>query len=234
MLAYFRGESSAELMIRRDDGLEDAVPVSHFFREPAEFSPIERAALERCRGHILDIGAGSGLHALSAQSRGFTVTAIDMSHHAVEIMIRRGVHDARCADIFAFFSGPFETLLMLGHGIGMVESLQGLDRFLAHAHGLASRDGQLLLHSVDVRRTDDPRHLAYHEANRQAGRYIGTIRIQFEYRGHTGPPCDWLHVDPETLTERADRAGWVAELVRVEESGEYLARLSRSTPAPRS
>jgi len=47
LLDYFRGEASAQLVIRRDDGVEASLPVSHFFRPPAEFSPIEVAALER-------------------------------------------------------------------------------------------------------------------------------------------------------------------------------------------
>jgi hypothetical protein len=77
-----------------------------------------------------------------------------------------------------------------------------------------------------VRRTDDPGHLTYHEANRRAGRYIGQNRLQFEYRGTTGPYCGWLHVDPETLAEWAAQGGWECEPILVEESGDYLARLT--------
>jgi hypothetical protein len=54
---------------------------------------------------------------------------------------------------------------MMGHGIGMVETLAGLDRFLAHARGWLSGDGQILLDSQDVRVTDDPKNLAYQGAN---------------------------------------------------------------------
>ncbi|MCL5266811.1 MAG: hypothetical protein M1469_01760 [Bacteroidetes bacterium] len=57
----------------------------------------------------------------------------------------------------------------------MTETIDGLDRFLAHAHVLLSDEGQLLLDSLDVRITDDPVNFAYHEANRIAGRYIGEI-----------------------------------------------------------
>jgi SAM-dependent methyltransferase len=226
LLAYFEGETSAQVVIRRDDGFEASLPASHFFRSPSEFSPIEVAALELCRGHVLDIGAGSGLHSLDLLSRGRTVTAIDISPQAVEIMSQRGVGDVHCTDVFEFQGGPFDTLLMLGHGIGIVEDLDGLSSFLAGARGLIRSDGHLLVDSHDVRRTTDPGHLTYHESNRLAGRYFGATRVQFEYAGRTGPYCGWLHVDPQTLQLQAESAGWRCELPLQEDDGDYLARLT--------
>jgi 2-polyprenyl-3-methyl-5-hydroxy-6-metoxy-1,4-benzoquinol methylase len=187
LLAYFQGDESAQLVVRRDDGLTQPLPISHFFRSEAEFSPVERAALSRCRGRVLDVGAGSGLHSLALQSEGVAVTAIDISREAVDVMARRGVQDVRVGDVFEFTGGPFDTVLMLGHGIGMVENLQGLGRFLRRARQLVSEDGRLLLDSLDVRQTKDPGHVAYLEANRSAGRYPGEIRLQFEFDGVTGP-----------------------------------------------
>ncbi len=225
MLAYHEGETSAQLVIRRDDGFEASLPASHFFRSPAEFSPIEIAALECCRGDVLDIGAGAGIHSLPLVARGHAVTAIEINAEAVEVMVRRGVPDARCVDVFDFREATFDTLLMLGHGIGMVEDLRGLGRFLAHARGLLRDGGQLLFDSLDVSETEDPVHLAYHEANRRAGRYLGATRLQSEYAGRAGPFCGWLHVDPETLEQEAKRAGWRCEIVLQLPGGDYLARL---------
>ena len=231
--AYFRGDSRAQLLIRRDDGVEALLPVSLFFRSPTEFPPIEVTALEHCRGNVLDIGAGSGLHSLFLESVGGNVTALDISPEAADIMIQRGLSDVRCADILDFDGGPFDTLLMLGHGIGIVGDLPGLKRFLARARRLIRDDGQLLADSLDVRRTDDRKHLAYHEANRRAGRYVGETRVQFEYDGHVGPYCGWVHLDPQTLAQYAGLAGWECEILLEDESdehgGEYLARL---TPRP--
>ncbi len=228
LLAYFEGDLDAELLVRRGDGREERVPVRYFFRPPEEFSPLERTALDACRGRVLDVGAGSGLHTLALQAASTTVTAIDISPDAVNVMTQRGVRDARLADVFTFTAGPFHTLLMLGHGLGMMQDLAGVDRFLAHARRLLGDGGQLLLHTVDPTRTDDPEHLAYHDANRRAGRYIGEIELAFEYRGATGPSCRWLIVDPPTLRDHAQRAGWDCEIVHEEPNGDYLARLTRS------
>jgi SAM-dependent methyltransferase len=228
LLDYFQGNASAELIIRRDDGVDAALSVRHFFRAPDEFSAIDHRALSLSKGRVLDVGAGSGLHSLALQSRGFPVTAIDVSRHAVEIMSQRGVEDVHCADVFDFAGGPFDTLLMMGHGIGVVENIAGLDRFLQHARSLVAEGGQIVADSVDVQQTDDPAHLAYHEANRKAGRYVGEIRLQLEHQGRVGPPCGWLHVDAGTLGEHAKRAGWGIQVIVEEPSGEYLARLAKN------
>lgn len=154
-------QKAATLILRRDDGHGAPLPVSHFFRPPSAFTPIEEAALARCSGHVLDMGAGTGLHSLVLQEKGLRVTAVDISPQAVHIMAQRGVRDVHCAGLFEYQGGPFDTVLMMGHGIGMVKTLAGLDQFLAHARGWLSESGQVLLDSLDVRVTDDPKNLAY-------------------------------------------------------------------------
>lgn len=227
LLAYFHGDTDTKLLIRRDDGQEVPLPVSHFFREPSQFTSIERAALERCAGHVLDAGAGTGLHSLVLQQKGMQVTAIDIIPAAIEIMARRGVKDARCADFFDFEGRGFDTILMMGHGIGLVETIAGLDRFLTHAHSLLSDEGRVLLDSLDVRVTTDPSNLAYHRSNQNAGKYIGEIRLQFEYQGYKGPYCGWLHIDAVTLKEHAVNAGWRCEAITADENGNYLVQLTK-------
>ena len=228
LLAYFQGNLNAELVIHRDDGVDDPMRVSHFFRDPSQFTRVESEAINLCSGHVLDVGAGTGLHSLVLQQKGLAVTAIDIAPQAAAIMSRRGVKDVHCADIFDFHMGPFDTILMMGHGIGMVETIAGLDRFLMCAHELAFENGQVLLDSQDVRRTDNSSHLAYHEANRRVGRYIGEIRLQLAFQGQRGPLCGWLHVDVEMLTVRAELTGWRCELILQEDSGHYLARLTKA------
>lgn len=228
LIAYAGGQTEAQLTIRRDDGVAVSLPAGYYFRNESQFSSIEAAALKRCRGHVLDVGAGTGIHSLVLQSRGLTVTSIDICSQAVEVMVQRGVREARVADVFEYEGGSFDTLLLLGHGIGIVEDLDGLGRFLGHARSLIRSDGQILLDSMDVSRSRAPENLAYHDANRRSGRYVGEIRMQLEFEGTQGPLCGWLHVDPQTLADHARRAGWTSEIVLEQDSGEHLARLTRS------
>jgi SAM-dependent methyltransferase len=226
LLDFFDGDTSAKVVVHRDDGLAEDMPASIFFRKPADFSPLEQKAMTLCRGHVLDIGAGAGCHSLVLQDRGMTVLAIDFSPHAIEVMSKRGVKECRQVDVFEFHEEQFDTLLMMGHGIGIAGDPFGLDRFLNHAHKLLKPDGQIVLDSLDVRCTDNPRHLAYQEANRRAGRYFGEFRMRFEYKGQMGPLFGWLHVDPATLTDHAERTGWSCRVVCREDSGDYLAQLT--------
>ena len=228
LLAYFEGDKTSELILRRDDGQGNSVPCSLFFRDQSGFAPIDKAAIENCRGRVLDVGAGSGLHSLAHQHKGLSVTAIHINPVAVLIMKKRGLSDVHCADIFEFQTSHFDTVLMMGHGIGMVETIAGLDQFLTHAHELVTEDGQLLFDSLDVRCTVDPANLAYREANRQAGRYIGEIRMQSEFQGEESPYFGWLHVDAATLNDHAESAGWRCEVVHRCETGDYLARLTKT------
>ena len=227
LLDFVKGETDARCLIHRDDGIASELLASVFFREPSGFSALERAALDLCRGRVLDVGAGAGCHSLALQERGLPVCAIDVSPHAVEVMRKRGVHDARCVRIEEFSAERFDTILMMMHGIGLVETLCGLERFLHHVRRLLNPHGQVLFDSLDCRYTEDPVHLAYLEANRQAGRYFGEMRMQFEYKGVKAPWCGWLHVDPETLDTCAEKTGWRCQVVRQEDDGDYLARLTR-------
>jgi SAM-dependent methyltransferase len=227
LLDFFNGETEAQVLIHRDDGLVSELAASAFFREPTDFSPLEQAALALCRGRVLDVGAGAGAHSLVLQERGFSVCAIDISMHAVKVMKRRGIHDARCVSIDELGGERFDTLLMMMHGIGLVQTLSGLDRFLRDISRLLNPEGQIVVDSLDCQYNKDPVHLAYLEANRQAGRYYGEMRMWFEYKDRRGPLCGWLHVDPETMAEHAERAGWMCEIVHQAQNGDYLARLTR-------
>lgn len=230
LLDYYNGDLKAEIILRRDDGFETVLPISVFFRSETEFFPEEIEAINLSKGKVLDIGAGSGVHSLVLQSRGLKVTAIDIDCNAVNIMIGKGIKNVRCADVMQFGSGPYDTLLMLGHGIGMTEDIKGFSAFLDHASGLICNEGQLLLNSVDVTQTIDPVHLKYHESNKKEGRYIGQVRMQFEYKGEKGPFFGWLHIDPQTLLKESAKNNWNSELIFQGENGEFLARLTYKKP----
>jgi SAM-dependent methyltransferase len=227
LLDYAQGETSAEVVVHGDDGDTEIVPVRVFFRGPADFSALEEAALDLCRGRVLDAGAGSGCHSLVLQEQGLAVCAIDIAPEAVEVMRRRGVQDARRADIFSFEAEPFDTILLMMNGIGVVGDLAGLDRFLAEVGRLLKPDGQILLDSYDPGWTQDPVEAGCPGTRVRPGRYPGEMRFQLEYNGVTGPPLEWLFVDAGTLADHAGRAGWSCEVLWQEEEGHYLARLTR-------
>lgn len=193
------------------------MPVEHFFRGEADLPPVERTALRLCEGSVLDAGAGSGTHALVLQAMGHPVTAIDILPDAVKVMRARGLGDAQVADIFTFGGGPYDTVLMLMNGIGIVGDLDGLDRIFAALRRLLIPGGRVLFDSTD---------LAVRGGRRgRRGRYGGEVTFKLTYHGVDGPTFPWLFVDSETLADAALRSGWSGEVVYQEPDGHYLCRL---------
>jgi len=224
LLDYFNGDTSATIIVHDELGQKHERPVSLFFREPTEFPVWEQEALALCRGRILDIGACVGRHSLLLQERGFSVCAVEIVPQCVEIMKRRGVEDAHCADILAFRAEPFDTVLCLMNGVTVAGSLANLEPFLTHVRELTNPGGQLLIDSTDVRELSEVSALL--ERNAQAGRYVGEMEVWIEYKNTKGEPFKELFVDPHLLSEAAIKTGWTCQIILREKEGRYLAQLS--------
>ena len=130
---------------------EDEIPVSQLFRTYEEMPDIERVALQRCSGRILDVGAGSGCHSLALQKMDKQVMAIDISPLSVEAMREQGVKEVLCANLFdSTFIGQFDTILMLMNGSGIVGKLAHFPAFFLRMKQLLAPGGQLLMDSSDL------------------------------------------------------------------------------------
>lgn len=118
------GQARRPLMVTSYMFDDDEMPVATLFRTEASMPRIELEALRRCRGHVLDVGAGAGCHTLALEARGLQVTSIDISPLSTQVRTERGAHDARCADFFADdFGRRFDTVLLLMNGLGMAGTL---------------------------------------------------------------------------------------------------------------
>jgi SAM-dependent methyltransferase len=218
LLDYWNGNLEATLRLYTSTGIVQTVPASYFFRQPEDFPPQEWMALHLCKGSVLDIGAGTGCHSLVLQDQGMEVWALDHSPIAVQIMRQRGILQVIAADIFSWDPQPFDTLLLLMNGIGLVQTLDGLDRFLQRAHRLVNPHGQILLDSTDLR---------VEENDTEAIESPCEVVFEVEYRGQRGLQIPWLFVDPDRLVNYASRAGWFCQVVFQGNEGSYLAKLIR-------
>jgi 2-polyprenyl-3-methyl-5-hydroxy-6-metoxy-1,4-benzoquinol methylase len=223
---YYSGDLSAEVKTCRDDGIVGSMSINVFFRNAMDFQ-LDKIMLDHCRGRVLDVGAGAGIHSLYLQEKGFSVYAVDISPEACQVMLARGVKEVQCVSFADLKKGSYDTLLITGRSISMVETIAGLDDFLLDARKLVNPGGQILLNSLDVRKMHDRQNLAYQESNRKAGRYIGEMWLYREYKGVIGPMSGLLHVDPDTLAKHAAGAGWSFENLLQEKDGNYAARLAK-------
>lgn len=225
---YFEGAADATIVLHSSLGEHEEIPIAVFFRGPDDLFSFDRAALRLCRGRVLDVGAGTGVHSLYLQERGFEVCAIDVLADAVEIMRRRGVHDARLCGIEQLDAGRFDTILMMMNGTGILGTLEGLDRFLRHVPRLMTRRGQILVDSGPARVVGDSEEPAVEVNLEEGGSYPGEAWITLEYRGERGPPFRELYVDAGTLAEHAEAHAFDCEIVFWDELGGYVARLTRA------
>ncbi len=76
---YFNHNKADKLRVFSSQFEEDEIPVNQLFRPYDEMPELEQIALQMAEGNILDVGAGSGCHALALQEMGKEVCAIDIS-----------------------------------------------------------------------------------------------------------------------------------------------------------
>lgn len=205
---------------------EDEIPVPHLFRTEAEMPPLEQKALQMAHGKILDVGAGAGCHSLVLQQRGEEVLSIDISPLSCEAMKQRGIEHVECVNLFdRQLIGPFDTILMLMNGIGIVGKLKNMPDFFERIGMLLSPGGQLLLDSSDLKYLYENEDGSYDID--PLGPYYGEIDYQMVYRKIKGQPFDWLYIDFQTLKLLAESNGFRCELLQEGEHFDYLARLTR-------
>ncbi len=219
---YFTTGRCGRLRVLSPQFEEDELPVPLLFRAETEMPPLERLALDKARGRVLDTGAGAGCHTLALQQRGLDVTAIDISPGAVRTMRRRGVEDARLCDFFEDdFGGPFDTVLMLMNGIGICGRLERLPFFFTRINRLLAPGGQVLADSSDL-------VYLFEDEEIPAERYYGEVGYRMQYGKVRSGHFDWLYVDFLTLAHHASAAGFRAELLHKGSHYDYLARLTRA------
>ncbi len=223
---FMNGNVNEKISIHTSvSGIEE-LPVMYFFRGINELPEWEKIALKMCKGRVLDIGAGTGSHALILQYSGHDVTAIDISPGSVEVMKKRGVKNAVLSD-FHEYTDPlkFDTLLFLMNGLGLAGEISKLKDTLNHCKTLLKENGKILLESSDLiylYEEEDGSALIDLAAN-----YYGEVEYTLSYRNYKGKPFKWLFVDYENLEYIAKECGFNSELIYRGDNYNYLAELSQ-------
>ena len=204
---------------------EDEMPVSHLFRSLRDMPLLERKALELSKGKILDVGAGAGCHALVLQKQNKDVTAIDISPLSCEAMLKRGISNVQCVNLFdKDFKGSFNTILLLMNGTGIAGKICNLPKLFKRLKELLTPDGQILIDSSDLKYIYENEDGSF-DIDLNAN-YYGEVDYQMIYKDIEGEPFDWLYVDFLLLSTIAEANGLHAELIAEGEHYDYLARLA--------
>jgi len=221
---YYRTGKAGKLRVLSSMFEEDEMPIKHLFRTENDMSPIERKSLNLAKGRILDVGAGSGCHALTLQEQGKEVKAIDISPLSVLVMQERGVKDVVHQNFFSpQFTGQFDTILMLMNGSGIIGRINNLVLFFDKLKQILSPNGFLLMDSSDLRYLFENEDGSY-DIDLNAG-YYGEVDFRMKYRTVEGDSFDWLYIDPQTLEYYANESGFKSTIIMEGEHYDYLAKI---------
>ena len=212
-------------VIERDDGLINAAPADHYLDEPDRWQPHDHRALRLCRGHVLDIGTGAGRTAIELQRRGMAVTGLDTSPGAIEVARRRGLRDTvlNTVDAYAGASARYDTFVLLGNNLGLLESRERAPVLLAALARLANPGARIVAQGTDPYGTRDPVHVGYHRRNRERGRFGGQLRLRLRYRLLATEWFDYLNCSAEELDELLAGTAWRLKSIDDRDRPYYLA-----------
>lgn len=217
---YYISGKAGKLRVLSSMFEEDEIPVKHLFRSFNEMSVIEQKAISMAHGRILDVGAGAGCHSVMLDN----VLSIDISPLSCETMQNRGIKDVQCINLFdERLAGPFDTILMLMNGTGIIGKLKNMPMFLDRVRHLLNPRGQVLVDSSDLKYLYENEDGTYDID--PLGTYYGEIDYQMIYKTIKGDPFDWLYVDFETLKLIAESNGFICKKIMDGDHYDYLAQI---------
>ena len=224
LLDYQSGIYTENIITHSSIAGKDEMELSWLFRTFHEMPIIEQTALQFCKGSVLDLGCGAGIHTLYLQDKNFEVKAIDISNGAIEVCKKRGVKNVKAQNVWDINNKKFDTVLALMNGVGISETLDNLTSFLKHLKTLLNKNGQILIDSSDVIYMYQGINGEYNLPENK--NYYGEVVFELTYKNKCSKPLNWLFVSFDILETHAEKAGLHCELIKEGYHYDYLAKLS--------
>jgi len=219
---YYNGNQKAEIIVASDLCDDDVIPLSVLCRTYEEMSEMEKLAISKATGKVLDVGAGCGNQALAMMENGCTVTAIDISEKAVKHMLTKSIK-AENIDFFQLKNQKFDTITFFMNGIGIAGTLSNLKFTLSHAISLLEPNGKIIFDSSDISYLyEDEEGGMWMDLNNE---YYGNFKFQMTYKTEQSEWFDWLYVDFNTMKDIAESLHLKVELLYNDDNA-YLVMLS--------
>jgi SAM-dependent methyltransferase len=199
--------SAGELLMEFDTGVSaPALPATWFFQPPARWDALESVVLSAVTaGPVLDLGAGAGRHSLHLQDQGLAVTAIDISPGAIDVCRRRGVRDARVADLTEPPTDQkWRAVLMMCGNLGLAGGRTETRDLLVRLAATCTDDAVIVGDSVDP--GDTPERV--------------TMRIT--YGSLVSPWTSLFNIRPADLEPLVEGTGWLLERHERHNSDHYV------------
>ncbi len=221
--AYHRGHRDAEMIVESDVFETEIIPARHFYRPDDEALPeLDRRALDRCRGTVLDAGAGAGRHALELQRRDLDVTALDIDPGNVTLMQDRGVLDARTGDVFTWSEGTFDTILLLMNGIGLAGSPERLPVLFQRFRTLLNPGGSVVFDASGLSASVGSAAIAGMHDDAVGRPDLGEVFFRLTFDDCRGAWYPWLFPSEDLLRSAAAAADFDLNIIARGARGSFL------------
>jgi SAM-dependent methyltransferase len=202
---------------------KDTMKVDYLFRTFDKMPSIEQKALQLCKGKILDVGCGAGIHSLNLQQNGFDVTSIDISQNAITSCNLCGLQNAKVQNLIDLSNEKFDTILLLMNGTGIFETISKTSTYLLKLKDLLNENGQILIDSSDIIYMYDQNPDGSYQV--PANKYYGEIAFTISYKNQTEKPFNWLYLDFNTLQNACTANNLSCELIMEGKHYDYLAKI---------
>ena len=217
-----------DIVLERDDGLVAVDQARSYFAPLDDWNAADRWALDRTRGRVLDLGAGTGRAALELQARGQPVVGLDNSPGAVDVCRERGVRDVVLGTVETLLTSEparFDSVLAIGNNLGLLGSRDRAHATLDALAAITTPDAVVVGTCIDPYATQDPSHFAYHRRNRLQGRWPGEITLRVRYGNVATEWFDLLWCSIDELGHVCTDSAWhIADTFDTNPYGVVLAR----------
>ena len=218
LLDFYHKRFKGPLLLHNEYGRPEEIPIERYFIKDGAYSELEIYALQYFQGKILDVGSATGRHVLHMQELGYDISAMDISEACIVLMQEIGIRNVIQEDIYNQIGARFDTISMLMNGIGLAGTIDGLKKLLKHLKTILNPSGQLIVDSSDI-------SYLYEKKSLPVDKYFGELKFHYEYKGMEDDPFDWLYIDQQKLMRVATECGWSCQVIFVDETDAYLARL---------
>jgi len=150
---YHRDRLASEPTYLHPDGRVTAAEPARQFEGYEHWSELERTAIGRLEGRVLDLGCGAGRHAGPLQRRGHDVLAVDSSPAAVRTARERGVETPVVGSVrdLPVSRASVDSVLLLGSQLGVRDYPVGMRSVLADLYTVTAPGGRLVVDLEDPR-----------------------------------------------------------------------------------
>lgn len=230
----YRGVQSQPLLERDGNTIEEHPVEEYYFRiYPSDVSSSMANWLAQwIEGPLLDMGAGTGNHALYFQTQ-FTTVAIEIDPYLLDILHDRGISNVRCVDMFSlreeFNPNQFSSALGLGTQMGLVRSRHGLQDFFNTLDYVIKDGGTVILDCYDPTIATCSSLVGF-RSDPEPG--LGFRVLAFEYDDEYGSPLLFRLFSPSVIEHVVTETVWqVADVWRPDDSSDpyYRIALTKAT-----